>query len=43
MAKGSDYFLSSDEKSKERYNVKINDGQGYDPYQIKKRRTLTQY
>ena len=27
MAKGSDYFLSLDDKSKQRY--------GYDPYQIK--------
>ena len=36
MAKGSDYFLSLDDKSKQRYKVKINDIQGYDPYQTKK-------
>ena len=36
MAKGNDYFLSSDEKSKQRYKVKINNRQGYDTYQIKK-------
>ena len=34
MAKGSDYFLSLHDKSKQRYKVKINDIQG--PYQIKK-------
>ena len=36
MAKGSDYFLSLDDKSKQRCKVKINNIQGYDPYQIKK-------
>ena len=32
MAKGSDYFLSLDDKSKQRYKVKINNIQRYDPY-----------
>ena len=32
MAKGSDCFLSLDDKSKQRYKVKINNIQGYDPY-----------
>ena len=32
MAIGSDYFLSLDDKSKQRYKVKINNIQGYDPY-----------
>ena len=36
MAKGSDYFLSLHDKSKQKYKVKINNIQGYDPYQIKK-------
>ena len=36
MAKGSDYFLLLDDKSKQRYKVKINNIQGYDTYQIKK-------
>ena len=36
MAKGSDYFLSLDDKSKQRYKVKINNIQGYNSYQIKK-------
>ena len=36
MAKASDYFLSLDDKSKQRYKVKTNNMQGYDPYQIKK-------
>ena len=36
MAKGSDYFLSLDDKSKQRYIVKINNMQGNDPCQIKK-------
>ena len=36
IAKGSNYFLSLDDKSKQRYKVKINNIQGYDPYQIKK-------
>ena len=37
MAKGSNYFfLSLDGKSKQRYKVKTNNIQGYDPYQIKK-------
>ena len=36
MVKGSDYFLSLDDKYKQRYKVKNNNIQGYDPYQIKK-------
>ena len=36
VAKGSDYFLSLDDKSKQRYEVEINKIQEYDPYQIKK-------
>ena len=36
MTKGSDYFLLLDDKSKQRYKVKTNNIQGYDPYQIKK-------
>ena len=36
MTKGSDYFLSLDDKSKQRYNVKIINRQEYDPYQMKK-------
>ena len=36
MATGNDYFLSLDDKSKRRYKVKINNIQGYDPYEIKK-------
>ena len=36
MAKASDYFLSLDDKSKQKYNVKTNNMQGCDPYQIKK-------
>ena len=36
MAKGSDCFLPSDDKLKQRYQVKINNIQGHDPYQIKK-------
>ena len=35
MAKGSDCFLLLDDKSKQRYKVKINNIQGHDPYQIK--------
>ena len=34
MTKQNDYFLSLNGKSKQRYNVKINNMQGYDPYQI---------
>ena len=30
MVKGSDYFLSLDDKSKQRYKVKINNVQVYD-------------
>ena len=37
MAKGSDCFLSLDNKSKQRYKVKINNIQRYDPYQIKRK------
>ena len=36
IAKGSDYFLSLDDKSKQKYKVKINNTQGYDPSHIKK-------
>ena len=36
MAKGSDYFLTLDDKFKQRCKVKINNIQGYDPCQIKK-------
>ena len=36
VAKGSDYFLSLDDRSKQRYEVEINKIQEYDPYQIKK-------
>ena len=36
MAKASDQFLSLDDKSKQRYKIKTNNIQGYDPYQIKK-------
>ena len=36
MAKGSDYFLLLDGKSKQGYKVKIDNIQWYDPYQIKK-------
>ena len=34
--KKSGYFLSLDCKSKQIYKVKIDNIQGYDPYQIKK-------
>ena len=40
MAKGNNYFLSLDDKSKQRYKVKINNIQGYDPYQIKKGKNI---
>ena len=36
MAKGNYYFLSLDDKSKQRYKVKINKIRQYDPYQMKK-------
>ena len=36
MTKERDYFLSLDDKSKQRRKVKINNIQGYDLYQIKK-------
>ena len=36
MTKGSDYFLSLDDKSKQIYKLEINNMQGYDPYHIKK-------
>ena len=36
MAKGSGYFLPLDDKSNQRYKVKTNNMQVYDPYQIKK-------
>ena len=39
MAKGSDYFLSLDDKSKQRYKVKIDKIQEYDFYQIRKGET----
>ena len=41
MAKGSDYFSSLDDNSKQRYKVKINNIQGNDPYQIKKKNFLS--
>ena len=37
IAKGRNYFLSLDDKSKLRYKVKINNTQGYDHYKIKKK------
>ena len=37
MAKGSDYFLSLDDKPKQGNQVKINKIQEYDPNQIKKK------
>ena len=37
MAKRTDYFLSLDVKSKQRYKVKINKIQRHDPFQIKKK------
>ena len=37
MAKGSDYFLWLDDKFKQRYKVKINNIQVYDPYHINKK------
>ena len=40
IAKRSDYFLALDDKSKQRYKVKTNNIQGYDPYQIKKEELL---
>ena len=36
MAKQAIIFLSLDGNSKQRYKVKTNNIQGYDPYQIKK-------
>ena len=36
MSKGSDYFFSLNVKSKQRYKVKINKTQRYEPYQMKK-------
>ena len=36
MTKSSDYIWSLDDKSKQKYKVKTNNMQGYDPYQIKK-------
>ena len=36
MAKGSDYFLSLDDKYKQRCKIKINNIRGYEPYQKKK-------
>ena len=44
IAKGSDYFLSLDDKSKQKYKVKINNMQGYDLSQIYlKGRTFRRY
>ena len=40
MPKESEYFLSLDKKSKQKYKVKINNLQGYDPYETKKGRTI---
>ena len=42
MAKGSDYFLSLDDKYKQRYKTKINNIRGYEPYQ-KKRKKFKSY
>ena len=36
MAIGSNYFFLLDDKSKQRYKVKINNIEEYDPYQMKK-------
>ena len=36
LVKGNDDFLLLDDKSKQRYKVKINNIQRYDPYKIKK-------
>ena len=36
IAKGSAYFLSLADKSKQRYKVKVSNIQGYDLYQMKK-------
>ena len=36
IVKRSGYFLPLDDKSKQKYEVKINDTRGYDPSQIKK-------
>ena len=36
IAKGNNYFLSLDDKSEQRYKLKIHNIQGYDSYQIKK-------
>ena len=40
MAKASDYFLSLDDKSKQRYKIKTNNMQESDPYQIKQEELL---
>ena len=40
IVKGSDFFLSLDDKSKQRYKVKFDSIQGYDPYRIKKEELL---
>ena len=37
MTKGSGYFLSLDDTSKQWYKVKIHNIQKYEPYQIKKK------
>ena len=36
MAIGSNYFFLLDDKSKQRYKVKINNIEEHDPYQMKK-------
>ena len=36
MAKRTDFFLLLDDKSKQRYKVKTNNMQEYNPYHIKK-------
>ena len=46
IAKGSDYFLLLDDKSKQNYKVKINNIQQYDPDKkegLLKRGTFKQY
>ena len=41
ITKGNDDFLSLDDKSKQRYKVKINNIRGYDPCKIKKEEELS--
>ena len=41
--KEADYFLPLDDESKQRYKVKINNIQGYDPIKLKKGITFRRY